>query len=263
MKLHFNRSELNQLIISILLLSFCFSFRWSGEFSVNNWLSAFISSFFILSLIFFIKLIVQKKVAEKFDCEIKYSNWTGGMLLALLTTVGTLGFLIWAAPGAIKIRIKHQFRLGKANNNVHPGPREFAIISLSGILVYFAFALIGKLFFIENSMFFEKLILIGSYLSIFNLIPFVHSPFRSKFQTIPHLEGSWIFFGSRPLWILSSVFILLGIIGFIFLSAWISLLTAFLFSILFFLLWEYRIEPWSYASPTDKWSYKRTKKPFE
>lgn len=257
MKIKFSKTEIQHVFISILLLGFCFSFKWSGEFSTNSWLNAFISSLVIVSIILFTKLAVQKYVANRFECDITYSSWTGGLALALLTTVGTLGTIIWAAPGAVSFKIKHKFRLGKSKNNVHPGPREFAIIAASGILVYFIFAFIGKLFFVENSIFFEKLLFIGSYLAIFNLIPFVHSPFKTKKQLIPRLDGVWIFFGSRSLWAISFAFVVLSVIGFIFLDAWISVLIAIVFAVLFFLLWEYKIEPWTYSSPTQGWIYKK------
>lgn len=263
MKKIFSSKEFQYILISTLVLGFCFSFRWKGSFSLNGWASAFLSAMIIVGLALTGKLIFQKYIAEKFECKVTYDLWLSGLGLAALTTAGTLGWLIWAAPGAIKILPKHRFRIGKKREKVHPGPYEYGIIALSGILVFFGLAILGKIFLsVGYSIFGHTLLYVGSYLAIFHLIPFVYPhntvpPAISK-GNLPNLDGVWLLFGSRPLWAFSFSFILVSVLGFFFLSLFTSLILATVGSVLLYIIWQYYVEPWSYASPTKR-GFKSTK----
>lgn len=258
----FNKTEINYIFISTLILGFCFSFRWRGSFSLGNWASAFISSVIIIFSALFLKIGFQKYIAKRFECEVTYDLWRSGLVLAILTTFGSLGYLIWAAPGAIKITNNKKFRPGRVREEVHSGPYEHALIAISGIIIFFAFAVIGKIIFNSSeNIFGEKLIFIGSYLALFNLIPFVYPhnnvPSIISKGNLPTLDGVLIFFGSRPLWAFSFSFVLISVLGFLFLGAGPALVLAIIGSVILFLMWHYYIEPWNYASPTSDRFYRK------
>ncbi|UCD03696.1 MAG: hypothetical protein JSW73_04110 [Candidatus Woesearchaeota archaeon] len=261
MKKKFTEEEIKYILISTLILGFCFSFRWRGSFSVNNWFSALRSSLIIIGLALSIKIAVQKYISSRISCQVEYKIWKSGLILALITTIASLGYIIWAAPGAVRIINKTRFRIGKAKDEIHPGPRDHALIAVAGVFVFFIFALIGKILLSTgDSIFGDKLLFIGSYLAIFNLIPFVYPhntvpPVIAK-GNLPTLEGVLIFFGSRSIWAFSFSFILISVLGFLFLGTGASLIIAIVGSILLFLLWYYYVEPWGIASPTSDRFYR-------
>lgn len=261
MKKLFTDGEVKHILISTIVLAFCFSFRWRGSSSINNWFSALISSIIIVGVALFVKTRFQKYIAKRFSCEVQYNVWKSGLFLAIVTTVASLGYIVWAAPGAIKIINKTRFRIGKAKDEIHPGPRDHALIAISGVFVFFIFAVIGKIMLsLNNSIFADKLLFIGSYLALFNLIPFVYPhntvpPIIAK-GNLPTLEGVLIFFGSRATWAFSFSFVLISVLGFMFLGTGLSLILAIVGSILLFLLWCYYVEPWGIRSPTSDRFYR-------
>jgi len=166
-KLRFSRIELQQIGISILVLSLAFTIFFTkplyGEF--NPYKFAF---FFGVSLVavvtgFAFHEMAHKLLAQKYGCWAEFRMSSFGLLFALVTAF--LGF-IFAAPGAVHIsgRITKE-QSGKISV---AGPMTNAAVGGAFLALTFAFAVFAPdWFWVPWTIAFINLIL-----GAFNMIPF-------------------------------------------------------------------------------------------
>ncbi|MBI4447822.1 hypothetical protein HY643_02485 [Candidatus Woesearchaeota archaeon] len=152
-----------------------------------------------------------------FGKDIVVKSFPLGLVLSVLLTIFSNGQLFFAAIGSYHLMLTSRAsRFGRKFVNVTD--YEEAKIALGGPAANLLLVVIFKIF--NSSGTFDDLILINSALAIFNLIP------------LSTLDGAKIYFGSKPLYILSLVFIvgsitliyLLGVIPSLILAAIISLI---------------------------------------
>ena len=127
-------SELQQLLITWLVLSFCFSVR--GLFSPESFLNLFIASLATLGLGFIGHELAHRYVARKFGCWAEFRLWPMGLIMALILALVSGGRMIFAAPGAVYI-VPRYSGLGYGI-----GKRENGLISISGPLTNVAVAIL-------------------------------------------------------------------------------------------------------------------------
>lgn len=174
----FSKKEIQEIIISALVLAFIFS-KVLGL--------AFLNSLLIIAFVFLThELIGHKLTANYYGCHAEYKMWKTGLFVALIFSF--MGF-IFAAPGAVYIspRIKKTFAWTIHNLTI----REYGIISLGGPAVNIIFGFIFALsipYFPEFIFFLQPAVLISFFLALFNLIPF--GP----------LDGAKIFNWNLPVW---------------------------------------------------------------
>jgi len=160
-------SELQQLLITWLVLSFCFSVR--GLFSPESFLKIFVASLATLGLGFIGHELAHRYVARKFGCWAEFRLWPMGLIMALILALISGGRMIFAAPGAVYIIPRY------AGLGYGIGKRENGLISISGpitnVVVAMLFLIISSFGGIFNFVGLQGFF-INLWLAAFNLIPF-------------------------------------------------------------------------------------------
>lgn len=166
-------TEIWHLIISILILGFCFSFRyWGGKyFDFDVGFSNFIFITFLVGFSVFIHEITHRLAAKKAQAEINYRTWWTGVLVAIILIFLTDGWFVFAAIGAVTIVPLRVYRVGTDKQSL--GPFERAKIALSGPMANFVLAVISAILFnATGSFLWERLFAINAWIAVFNLFPF-------------------------------------------------------------------------------------------
>lgn len=279
-------TEIWHLIVSILVLGFCFSFRhWGAQrFDYDAGISNFILITLLVGFSVFVHEITHRFAARGAGSEINYRIWWAGVLVALALVFLTNGLFIFAAIGAITIV---PLRMHKIGTGKFIGPLERTKIALSGPMANFVLAVIaGILFNATNAFIWETLFVINAWIAVFNLFPFFRIfPIinRTRFhkllgrkhpiplirktrewmakkasdeRLLPRSEGEVVFFGSKPIGIFAFSFVTIAcVLLYKIKNAFASLFLAFIIGGVFYALWHYYVEPWSYL-------VKHKKKPF-
>ncbi|MEM2874265.1 MAG: site-2 protease family protein [Candidatus Nanoarchaeia archaeon] len=246
----FRLKELRDITIIILILAFGFSFRFPGTFSFNAWLSAFFLSLILVFISIFAHEIVHKLVARKFDALASPQLWWSGIIAFFIILLLSGGLIVFAAPWAITIKPYKTYRLFRPGRVYpHLGPREKAIIGLSGPMTNLAIAVLAKILSPFLGMVANKLIIINASLAIFNLFPFFTVLPIMFFQwaklkpiEAPYVEGEFVFFGNRPLWVFVFIFTLVTSLSLLFLSAFVSVVLALFFAVTLSIVWHWYLE---------------------
>ncbi|MEM3583686.1 MAG: hypothetical protein QW193_00175 [Nitrososphaerales archaeon] len=187
----FSLIEVKHLIISWLVIGLAFSIAISRPFNINYlwpFLEVFMISLLTIGAGFIGHELTHKFVAQRYGCLAEFRMWPLGLILALFFAL-FLG-VVFAAPGAVYI-VPSSFGLGSFITN-----RENGIISLSGPLANFLFAII---FFILT--FYEGLLykigfigfFINFFLAAFNMIPF------------PPMDGYKVFIWNKVIWAIVAI----------------------------------------------------------
>jgi Zn-dependent protease len=169
----FSKLEVKHLLISIVVLTFAFSFAltknnliqaYNYGFNLNNFIFGLQKAFLGVIIAFFCHEISHKFVAQKYHLWSEYRMYNKGLILAAI--FGFLSPVVFAAPGAVMFRGK--VRLFEMGRIALSGPTANLIISfitfLLYIFVFFEDRLLNEIF--------GFICLINAVLATFNLIPF-------------------------------------------------------------------------------------------
>lgn len=245
--------ELRDLTIVILVLAFCFGFRWEGDITARAWILNFVLMFVLVAFSLAIHEAAHRWMANKFFARVRSKVFFAGILAALILVFVTNGYFIFAAIWAISITSITTYRLGRPYPKYHLGPYERAQIAVVGPLANFAIAIAAKLLIPVLGPIAEKLMIINLWIAAINLFPFFTllpiifwrmTPIISKEikKGTPYLEGEYVFFGSRPLWLFTFVFVVVGSLALVYLSLLSSLVLAFSIAFALYLAWHYWME---------------------
>ncbi|MEM2121604.1 MAG: hypothetical protein QXU20_03035 [Candidatus Woesearchaeota archaeon] len=191
--LRFNDEEVKSFIITALILAFCLSFRqWGPSESpdVLLGLKNLFNMFLIVSLALLIRILAQKIYALHIGFNAEYTMWFYGLLFCLMLTFLSRGYLFFIVAGSFVVHFMPGHRLGYFRY----GLNYFAmgLVALMGPLANVLLALVLKIlqpYAISGLV--PTAILVNIYFALFNMIP------------VPPLDGSKIFFASRPLYFFS------------------------------------------------------------
>jgi len=257
--------ELRDLTIAVLVLAFCFGFRWEGPKTFGMWALNFILMFVLVAFSIAIHESAHRWLAAKYLARVRSKLFLSGIIAALVLVFITNGFFIFAALWAITISSIYTYRPGRPYPKWHLGPYERAKIALIGPLANFGLAIVAKMLIPIMGTVAEKLMIINIWLAVINLFPFFTllpilfwqmAPVIKKeiAKGTPYIEGEYVFFGSRPLWLFSFVFVIVGGLALVSLGLFLSLALAFLVAFGLYLAWHY----WLERGPKERW-YKPAK----
>jgi len=163
--MHFSRTEIIHLLISVAVLTIAFSFAFvpirSSEWNITSFLSVLPQSFLAIVTAFVCHELAHKYMGQKYGFWSEFRMFPQGLLLALV--LGVLAGIVFAAPGAVQI-------YGS------PGKREYGHISIAGPLTNIGIAIISMgASFVFSGLIASIAFFIGyinTFLALFNLLPF-------------------------------------------------------------------------------------------
>lgn len=184
MKPTLTRAELRDVIISIAVLGFIFSFKnWPTiEHGLKNMMGAMI----IAGISFLVQQLAHKLSAEKYNCYAEYVLWPKCLLFTIVLIFLTNGNIMLAAPGFVAISTAYFTRLGFKYTQITQ--EEFGKIAATGPLANMGLAMIFKIFSPINPIVINQAITINCWMALSNMLP------------IPPLPGSRVLSWSRIAW---------------------------------------------------------------
>jgi Zn-dependent protease len=172
----FYKSEIAQMLISVLTISLAFSLGFLVSFPLV---------LLTVGIGFIAHEIGHKIVALRFGCRAVYKMWVEGLILALVFAFATAGRFIFAAPGAVYI-----YKPGMTR-------RENGLISLAGPLTNVALAFVFFFLILTPAPFLQQLgawgFKINLFFAMFNLLP------------VPPLDGSKVMSWNPSVWLIVMV----------------------------------------------------------
>jgi hypothetical protein len=182
-----SKDDIITFILASLLLGVAFSVQFEGPFGISHWLAAFIGNSILVAFSLATRLYAQKVRAKQYRANIKFKLFMPGGAAALLTSLLTAGKLVYTQINTLTI----------SPRTIAKKPR--AIIALYGILTSFTLVLLSKST-LSTITFSNELMLINTYLIIFNLVPsstFLNKIYKKQFMLT---EGDKIYKNDRNLW---------------------------------------------------------------
>jgi Zn-dependent protease len=155
----FARRELKDILISVLALSFVFSYP---EVLFNPIFLIF--SFLAVGVAFMGHELSHRYVARKLGYWAEYRMWQRGLLMALLFAFITNGGFVFAAPGAVVFSTMWAFE--------RPRRSDVGRIGIAGVTfnITLMYALLGLSLLISHPII-SLAAFVNGWLAIFNLIP--------------------------------------------------------------------------------------------
>src|SRR3989338_6073548 len=220
----FNKKEIFSLIIALIILTFVFGFNDKSEvFVFTNWLSHFLYVFFVVLIVLFVKELGHKVFALWRDCDVKFEIWSIkslwfskasefknrfriGLWLPIFGTILTNGWLPLTFVGEHKIKGNKLLRTGGVWVKVSDYERN--LICFGGFVFLGLFLIILNVLSRKIGMDIDLFVRVIFFVMLFNYLPF------------HRLDGAYIFFGGRFVYIFGLVFLILCYILF-FVSFWL------------------------------------------
>jgi hypothetical protein len=230
------------IIIATIVLAFAFSFKIDGSVTLQNWFAGFTIAFILVFISLLVHFSAQYVAAGNYLVDMHIGPFALGYIITLVLMLVSGGWLIFAALWSIKLK-----STSSVGMKLRADPYKFAKIAFSGVAASLILAVIcGALQSYIGSLA-DKLVLINVSLAISNTIPLLSLlpvvKFHSSGKSANHYAtGDYIFFGSRPLWIFTFVFVLAAGIGLVLFNSVYVLLLSFLIAAGFWLAWMYFLE---------------------
>ena len=183
----FSRREFKDIIISVLALSFVFSYP---EVFFDPLFIVF--SFFAVGIAFMGHELSHRYVARRLGYWAEYRMWRQGIMMALLFAFITNGGFVFAAPGAVVFSSLQSLR--------RPTRSDVGMIGIAGVTfnIILMYILLTLGLFIQHPII-SLAAFVNGWLAIFNLIPF--GP----------LDGTKVFSWNRTAWLAAIALAIAGL----------------------------------------------------
>ena len=196
----FSKQELTGIIIGILVTGFIFSFKHWGieEFDLVYGLKNLFLITVAAAISFFGHISCQKLYALSAGYKVEFKTWWAGIIIALVLGFISIGNFTLVLAGGVGLSFMVRQRLGQFRYGYSVA--EQAVTGLWGILGSLIFAALFRIgnYFLPEVLFFEQGLMISLIFAICSVLP------------IPGLDGLNIFFGSRGMYLVSVVIVLLS-----------------------------------------------------
>lgn len=241
--MQFQKKEIRSILILAFIAALVFAlYEWDFSTPLKNLNFSLIPLAFIFcSIIYTFHALSQKLTAHFFDYDLDFTILSMkrkipeirktlvipiGPILTLLITLISNGKFLFLILNSFDLKTNRVTRLGRKWTNI--GDFEEAQIALAGPLAEIILLILFKIL-TPLSPIFHKAMFIASTICIFNMLP------------LPKVDGAKIFFGSRPLYITSLLFIILFIILIFHLSVLQTLLLSLLLSLIIGGIYLYKL----------------------
>ncbi len=198
--LRYNPHELSGLAAAVLIAGFVFSFRdWGGDtFDALSGLQHLFLVFIIAALSFFFRTTCQKIYALNEGYKAEFKPWWMGMGTSLVLGILTVGRLPVVLFGNMSVAFMVRQRLGEFRHAFSYWHN--AMIAYWGMLGNLIMAILFSIgaYFSPESYFFTKGVTLNLIMAACSLIP------------LPQLDGLNIFFGSRKVYVLGILLLVLA-----------------------------------------------------
>lgn len=237
------KKEIQSILIVAFIAALIFSFNEWGikNFSVIIGLQNLLLAFIFCLIIYTVHAFSQKLTANFFEHEVEFTHISIkkkikeihrsitipiGPLITFFITLISNGKFIFLILNSFDLKSNKTNRLGRKWTNIKDF--EEAQIALAGPLSDILLLILFKLL-LPLSFVFSKGMFIASTIAIFNMLP------------LPKVDGSRIFFGSRPLYVASLIFIIIFVILIFQLSIIQTLILALILSLVVGILYLYKL----------------------
>ncbi|PIN76794.1 hypothetical protein COV17_01055 [Candidatus Woesearchaeota archaeon CG10_big_fil_rev_8_21_14_0_10_36_11] len=196
----FSWQEISGLLAAVLITAFIFSFRdWGSEqFEFIVGITNFITLIFIGAISFVFRISCQKIYALSQGYKAEFKIWWVGLVIALVLAFISLGRVPFILIGGIVASFMIKQRLGEFRYGF--SYHQNGIASLWGILgnLILAIGFAVGLYYSPQNYFFSKGLMLNIIMGFCALLP------------LPQLDGLNIYFGSRMMYYIAIVTVLLA-----------------------------------------------------
>jgi hypothetical protein len=226
----FSKDEIKQIIISSLVIAFIWSFNKWGEVTfdfVQGILNFILGAVFSLVAIVF-NQVGQRVVAVHYGYDPIYEYGMLGLMIGLVVTFASRGYLIFFLPGGINLRHLTASRLGEFR--YYTNDWEWAKAACTGPILNMLFAVLlspfQKMLIIGNINIIQQLMIMNVFFAVYSLIP------------LPGNLGLYLMYPHYHFWAFICVLTILLALMVFFVPWWLTLLVAPIFAAVF-MYWHY------------------------
>lgn len=220
----FSKEEIKQIIITVLMIGFVWSFdKWGGE--TFNFMQGLINLglgclYALIGLIF--NQVGQRVLSVYFGYDPSYEYGILGLMIALVITFASRGLLIFFLPGAINIRHLTASRLGEFR--YYTNDWEWAKIGFIGPFLNIFLVMILSPFKSHQVVF--DLMIMNIFFAIYALIP------------LPGNLGLYLFYPHIHFWTFAvGIVITATLLVFLPLPIWVTFLASIIMGVI--LMWQH------------------------
>lgn len=206
----FSRKEMNEIFWTSLAFAFILTFRkWGSGKNVDlaSGLTNLGLALLFVLIAMFAHVSLQKVVAIRLGYTATYSFWLNGLLLCVLLTFLSVGYIVFILPGAVMLQHTPLIRLGKYRFG--PNLKDIARVGLAGSMSHVVLIMVIGLFYFyggHNEWLFA-FIIINLFLAVYSLLPVPKIDLPTKMDA--GSDGLSMFFFSRTMFVLvfSTIFV--------------------------------------------------------
>ena len=189
-----SKEEIRQVIITVLIIAFVWSFNKFGD-TPETWLLMGLKNFALGALFAFIAIVFnqigQRIVAVYYGYDPIYEYCMIGLMIALVITFASRGFLIFFLPGAINIRHLAASRLGEFR--YYTNDWEWAKAGFVGPFLNIVLALLASPF--KDIEIVRQFMIMNILFAVYSLVP------------LPSNLGLYLFYPHIYFWSFTVVFV--------------------------------------------------------
>ncbi len=188
-----SKDEIKQMIITILIIAFVWSFnKWgSTTFNFMEGIKNFAFGALFAAVCIFFNQIGQRIAAVHYGYDPIYEYGMAGLMIALVITFASRGFLIFFLPGAINVRHLTASRLGEFR--YYTNDWEWAKVGFMGPFMNIILVVILSPF--RQNPIIQQLMIMNILFAIYSLIP------------LPGNLGLYLFYPHLYFWTFTVVFV--------------------------------------------------------